>query len=312
MFPKLHGDIKAEILAAEWVSKGVYPIDQVVISPAGAAQRPVRRDVLQLSDGKNRLADVGKQKEISGHIFIEVSRSGIYDLLPQRFFHEPIPDREKDSVEDTLEEMRQNKVKEKAARLFFLTLEKEIFRSRIDIELDERKSLLGFGEFYRSDLFLRIWPELEGIDVRTQKVLFQFLPLSHFICGDSVKIQTVLSIVFGLPVRVVEKRQSAREVKVDSHYDELGTLFLGIDSILGSTFIDFDVQAEVFINDVPADNFHTFLNDGQNARLMSILSNALFPAHVHVDWHLNPDPIGSGMGLSLDSFCHYLAFNSVI
>ena len=311
MYPQLYSDIKAEVLAAEWVDKGVYPIDQVVISPAGAAQRPVRRDVLFISDGKNRLADVGKQKEIIDHVFIDVSRSGLYDLLPQRFFHEPIPDREKEGLDDTLEEMRQNKVREKAARLFFLTLEKEIYRSRIELELDERKSLLGFGEFYRSDLFLRIWPELEGIDVVTQKLLFQILPLSHFICGDVLKIETALSIIFDLPVQLAIT-QAAGEVVVEGHFDKLGKVLLGIDAILGGVSIDYDFQGVVTVKNVPSGSVGSFLGDGKNAKLMQILTTYFFPVHVNVTWQMETLTSESGMGLSHEIFCHYLAYNSVL
>ena len=312
MEPIIHSDIRAEVLAAALIEKGAVDAGNVVICPTGAGQRSVRRDVLGISDGRNMLSEIGKQREIEGLTFIDVSRPGLYDYLPESFFHEPKPASQKDGLDDTIDEIRLNRVQERAARLVFLTMEKEIYRARIDLELDEKKSMLGFNEHFKSNLFLRIWPQLKQFGPRIQRILFQVLPQTHHLVGRKGLIASVLSAVCDKDVLVEISCHAVANVPVEGGFDRLGNNWLGVNTILGGEHVDFDAFARIVIKDVRSAELKEFLHSGEIRRAINLLADFLFPITVKKEVEIEVAQVETALVVSDESCESYLAFNTVI
>jgi len=309
---QIRSDIKAEVIAASLIESQKCHLDELVIAPTGQGHRPIRRDVARIHDGKGLLSNAGKTGEYTGLKFIDVSRSGIYDYLPQGFFHQPKKGSSGKSIDNSIEEMRISREQEGAARLFFLPLEKELNRKRVEMEQEERKSLLGFTEHYKTDLFLRIWPQLKGIDQKYLVIIFQILPLSYEIAKSKDLIAFCLSTLSGKQVTITTTDQPKSVTFTTENYNQLGKRWLGIDTILGSSIEDYDPQIEISITDIDKDELHRFIHEGDMNRIITWMLDFFMPCFSNVKLNLALLSEHTGLVLSDDVAESYLNHNSCI
>ncbi len=293
-------DVKAEVIAAALVENGIR-IDDVVIKPVGLSQRNVRKDVLDIYQ-KESGNDNGE------YLFFDVSREGIYDTLPQGVFHQPKITEKKRNTDDLIDEMKLFKKQEDAARLFFLAIEKEYGRVRLSEELEERKSILGFSEHYKFDLYLKIWPELKNIDQKYLTLLFQLLPESYKIAGKYDLISKLLEIVCNKPVDIKIMDETRVSFGTDIH-NKLGNCLLGLDFILGNQYIDFDPYLNISIRDIKRNELINFLPNGKLRKVLDILCEYFFSYSTEINVLLYLQKEEEGFLLSNEEMAGYLGYN---
>ncbi len=293
-------DIRAEVIVAALVENGIK-MDDVVINPVGISQRNVRKDVLDIYH-KAGGADNGE------YLFVDVSREGLYDTLPQGVFHQPKISGRKRSTDDLIDEMKLFKKQEDAARLFFLALEKEFGRIRVAEEQEERKSILGFSEHYKFDLYLKIWPELRKIDQNYLTLLFQLLPESYKISGNNVLISKLLEIVCNKPVDI-NIIDDYRVSFANNIHNNLGNCLLGLDFILGNQYNDFDPQLEINIKEITREELIDFLPNGKLRKVFDLLCEYFFSYSTEINVLLSLQKEEEGVFLSSEEVVSYLGFN---
>lgn len=160
-------DIKAESIVLELEKKNISRKD-IFTENKSTFTRTYRRDVIKYK--KNPDAD---------KLFLELSRNGIYDNLPEAFFHKNT------KIENaSYATARQRKKKEeKNSRLFFSPIENEIFNQKINIEKTE---IALIDEFYSSDndFLLNFW-NLNSYKHNPYVIkLIKLLPHCNKIAGD--------------------------------------------------------------------------------------------------------------------------------
>lgn len=293
-------DIRAEVIVAALVENGLK-IDDIVINPVGISQRNVRKDLIDVYN-KEGGADNGE------YLFMDVSREGLYDTLPQGVFHQPKVIGKKRSTDDLIDEMKLFKKQEEAARLFFLALEKEYGRIRVTEEQEERKSILGFSEHYKFDLYLKIWPELRKIDQKYLTLLFQLLPESYKILGNNELISKLLEIVCNKPVEV-KIIDDCRVNFGNNIHNNLGTCLLGFDFILGNQYIDFDPQIEIHIKEIKREELIEFLPNGKLRNVFDLLCEYFFSYSTEINVLLSLQKEEEGVFLSSGEVVSYLGYN---
>lgn len=293
-------DVKAEVIGAALVESGVN-IDEIVINPIGISKRSVRKDVIDIHR-KDGGADDGE------YLFLDVSREGLYDSLPQGLFHQSKIVKTKRTTEDIIDEMKLFKVQEEFSRLFFLALEKEFNRVKLNEELEERKSIFGFSEHYKFELYLKIWPELKNIGQKYLVLLFQLLPVSYKVVGDNDLISNIIGAFCLKPVeiRIVHEKKinQAPEIK-----NELGKPLVGTNFILGNQFIDFDPCIELCVKEIKRDELNLFLPGGKLRKVIDLLIEYFFPISVDVQIILHLQKEEEGLYLSFENEISYLGYN---
>lgn len=161
-------NLKAEIIVTE-INKNRKDKIDFLIENKSTFSRPYRRDILKVN-----------KPEEADHFVLNLSRNGIYDSLPESFFHvEKLSDRKKSFSF----KRQQYKEEEKNARLFFSPIENEFFNQRLNIEENERRLL---NEFYNleDEFLIKFWNINQDIPKEYQLKLIKLLPYSAVISGD--------------------------------------------------------------------------------------------------------------------------------
>ncbi|HWB62836.1 MAG TPA: type VI secretion system baseplate subunit TssG [Chitinophagales bacterium] len=263
---EITSDIKAEVIAADMVEDG-RDVDDIVISPAGTFERTYSRDILSLEERQDKLG-------LKNLVFMDVSREGLYNALPEALFH--FYDREKRAGSNSfVEEYKKHKVEEEAARSFFLAFEKEMNRLRTLTELEERKSILGFSEQFKADLFLRLWPELSDIAPEYLPAMILLLPVSHKVTGNTDLAATLLSYVVDRKVAVT-CNYSTRAVANPTGSNILASRSLGYDTIIGDWVPDNSPLVEVSIGPVKKGELLKFMLGGEAYKAIDLACKHLF------------------------------------
>lgn len=261
--------ILAEAWIAELLEKEQLAIGDVTIRPVGAFLRGYKPDVLSV----DWLEDSdGEQKPV-----VDVSREGLYDTLPKGLFHHSQPSRPNPfKAKDTmLLESRQLREEEKSARLFFLPIEQEFYRQRLQSEMEERSITPdGFGTLaYWFDI---LWEEKTVLTERQKSLLFHLLPQAHQLAGRVDRLPDLYAQVIGHPVDIVCKSPPPMVLK-DAFLPRLGHGQLGLDTVCGDRF-DLQVPGLVVkIGPLSNEAIPDFLPGGIGIRLVERLNQFFLP-----------------------------------
>jgi type VI secretion system protein ImpH len=231
-------DLRVEVIMAELLAHG-YAFDDFLIRPVGLFARRFRRDLGNVRDeGFER----GGRPTV--RTVLEVHREGLYDALPQQVFHQPgtsttdAPPGPRAMVED----IRLQRRKEKATRLFFLPFEQEFFHFRVLIEQEERRYFTNLSARWYNQALARFWGLTEsGLPPEPLTNLLYLLPLAHGIVGDLARTQQCFESVLGqqVQVRVVAPLRHALPAAGGAMGPATGTLdnlSLGRDLVLGGDY----------------------------------------------------------------------------
>lgn len=198
-------DVKAEIILAE-LEKTTNTKVPFLTKNQGVFKRGFRRDVLKA------------RKTNNNQLLLELSRLGIYDSLPESFFHES----KKETTSSFNSKRQVRKKEEKDSRLFFAPIENELFTQSINLYKKEQELLDNFYEI-NSEFLLSFW------DLKTYKnnkyiiQLAKLLPHSHKIAGDLNSAKYCLENILKEKVEF-KKGFNSTKTKI-----EKGNSILGVD-----------------------------------------------------------------------------------
>lgn len=234
-----HTDYKAAVLAAELVEAG-FDINRLFIWPSGSARRNFSKDVLNVE----WYAPDGGYKN---YLCIKSSREGLYDMLPEGLFHASVPYSSTRTTEELIDQIKLHKEQEKQARKFFLPLEAEINMFRVLIELHENK--IDKKNIYNDlvEIFRPGWEIFELLDQQQANIFLHLIPLLHEAKGDLVRLEQVVTLMLGWPVKVTTGMAG---VWLGDGGSILGESKLGIDLVAGNTFLEGDEEVTITIGPV--------------------------------------------------------------
>ncbi len=276
---EISSDIKVEVIAADLVEKGV-DIDDIVVTPMGLFERVFRRDILRIQQRHDKLG-------IKELVFIDVSREGIYNSLPEALFHY-FELQKKNNSANFIEEYKRHKTEEENARQFFLASEKELYRLRVLSEMEERKSMLGFTDQYKSELFLNLWPELGEISDEYLPSMLLLLPISHKIVGNIELAQIMISYVIDQPVKI-RYNDSTRPVNNDTGSNVLGERYLANDCIIGNEVPDYTPLISISVGPVKKGNLMKLMPGGEVRKVLDLACKYLFPVAMDINIFISLD-----------------------
>ncbi len=266
-------DFYAETLLALLMEEEVVTWDDLIIrTPQGAFQRSYRKDVVGIRT---------VQKEQQERVYIDLSRDGLYDILPEGLFHQTQIDKRTISTEDSVAEIKRHRQEEKQARKFFLPLEQEFYRQRMLIAAEELHAQISPENAALHKLYLKFWNIATPLTPYQATVMLYLLPVAHFVAGNRLLTQQCFSLVLEHPVTInFVSSTSDDALKVDVPL--LGETVLGKSFILGDTLEATYTAIALTLGPIPGHQLPDYLPGAKGITLVELLSGYLLPASSEV------------------------------
>lgn len=261
----VYQNIKAEVVIAEIQEKSDYSIEDIVINNESTFKRSYRRDIIGANDSS-----------IESMITVNLSRSGIYDYLPEGLFHVEKESQRKSSYA----QRRKNfKEEEKNARSFFRPFENEFFNQRLEIELNERKLLDNFYNL-KDDFLIDFWKIDKKLPREYILKLIKLLPYRHKIVGDFELTRLCLEKI--LKQTVIFKRGYGNPPSNNTK-EYRKEYKLGVDLVLSND--DKKVlqpQLEVEIEAISEDKIASYLTENGVSRFINTFYDYFIPIEMEI------------------------------
>ena len=271
-------DLRLEVILAELLDYG-YAFDDFLVQPVGLFARRYRRDLGTVRDEQFERAHRPVVRTV-----LEMHREGLYDALPQQVFHQPgsVATDGPPSVRAMVEDIRAQRRKEKATRLFFLPFEQEFFRCRVRIEQEERRYFSNLSARWYNDAMARFWGIADaGLPAGPLTNLLYLLPLAHGIVSDLPRTQQCFENVLGQSVQLrlvaplwhalVQGAETLPAATGTSSGTTLGNLVLGRNLVLGGDYQEMLLALEVTLHGLSVAELETYLGGGWPAKALELL-----------------------------------------
>lgn len=267
-----------ESLTAEMILLDFVEIKEIEVHARSTFARAYSKDI--------QSAKIEEVKDLK-YLKLETNREGLYDQLPQGFFHRPTPAKPRDKADKRIEKLKVSRKEEQEARQFFLPFEQEGFFFTAKAEISERELTNPFSSPLRHNLLLDIWPSCANLPPAYYPVLCYILPLSYRIAGDISLMSACYSAVTKYPVSIKYVHPEEYETEKDFRNLEIESdMTLGVDMITaGEPVAELPIM-EVLIGPIHRSATRQFLEGGEKRKVMDVLSDALVPLDVTVRFRL--------------------------
>ncbi|WP_452219802.1 hypothetical protein [Lacinutrix salivirga] len=182
----VYQNLKAEIVVAELQKNSSLTQDNLVVKNKSAFRRSHRRDILNLGSIEDNT------------LFLNLSRNGLYDQLPEGLFHT----KDKTNSKTSYPELRKTyKKEEEEARHFFLPLENEFFNQKLNIEKKEQELLNNFINL-DDNFLIDFWKIDQSIPKKYLLKLLKLLPYAYKIAGNIELMELCLKNILNKKVKI--------------------------------------------------------------------------------------------------------------
>ncbi len=213
---------------------------------------------------------------------IFINREGMYDILPEGFFHSGSRIFFKDKNE-TLKDLKRHKSEEKNARAFFLPFEQEFFQMSINKEQFEQdffyspEAVEEFVAFFNLDDL--------NLNSYQKSSLFFILPYIPRIIGNLKLTQTCFEIILQENVEITFSGNS-KQLPSDLLPCGLNQTILADDSILGDLYTSTDPVIKITIGPLQeCKNLNEFLA-GKKLNILNRLTELFIQADIEIETEL--------------------------
>ncbi|GAA0723935.1 hypothetical protein GCM10009430_27930 [Aquimarina litoralis] len=259
-------NLKAEIFVTEILEKSSLDLTDIDIFNSSTFSRSYRRDVIDI-----KLDTYSRDKD---KLQLHLSRNGLYDTLPEGFFHEPV--KAKSDISFTELHQKQKK-QEKDARSFFSPLENEFFTQRVNIEKNERQLINEFANL-KTDFLLKFWNLDPEIPSDYSIKLLQLLPYVHKISGEIELTALSLEKIIEEKVTIKRKYHTLEDAE-DEDNDSKNQLGVDLVLELNETVISYPFW-EINIGPVDQKNIDKYIIGGATKKFISIFCDYFIPMEI--------------------------------
>lgn len=262
-----HADIKAEVIIADLMDKGVG-LDQIVAVLQGAFSRNYSRDL------KSASADM-----VHELLYLTVSRDGFYDLLPEGLFHDLVNYSSMDRDQRKIE-FKKQKHAEDSARKFFLPADNEFIAHRA-------KSELRMLQFVRDPFtgMKRLTLEEPSIPEKYYRSFISLIPFAPDIKGHAGKTVLALEEILKNKVTLESCRKQLSFRIPETAFNGSSARALGEELLCSDGFNEsvvcweftIHLRDEAFLEDF------TRMETGALDRIMDRFCSIFVPFEIHVE-----------------------------
>lgn len=270
----LETDFKAEVIAAEMVENNI-PADRIMILMLGGLKRSFRRDVDSIEEDISNY----DHKE---YFLVKTHKEGLYDMLPEGLFHHAESNKSSKTEKEIIDSIKERRAEERDARRFFLPFEATINHLRTQMALYENR--LDKSSHYDEalNIFSNYWGIFDYLDTRQSNIFFHILPVMHDIRDEYGVIETIMEIIFQLPVHINLQKQLPKK-PLNPIISQLGDSTLGVDFTTGNAVYN-SGEDEIVIRFGPLkiEEFEQFMPCTKNSKILEFLSDYFLPVHVDI------------------------------
>ncbi len=266
-----HFDIKVEALISALVSEQPRFINHFLVSNKGQFARTYRREILgfELVDFKS---------DSLPYLLLNVSKDSIYDMLPEGLFHYPKSDKVGKEIEEMTKDYRRQKKEESDARNFFMPFENEFWINAIQRDSFENDFLRSLNATQPVSFFYDFWKLDKNIPIVFLSKLIKILPYAYKIVGDLELTAKCLSYI--LEEEVEYEEIGYKELSESEQNSLLGETNLGINMILGSSYMDYSLYVEFRIGAIKNGNSASYFYDGEAKKIIDLFYEYFLPLEV--------------------------------
>jgi hypothetical protein len=296
-------DYKAEVVAASLIERGFDP-ERIAIIRDGIFRRSISTEVekVYLKYSSYDLVDF---------LHINANKEGLYDMLPQGIFHQPINRYATKDKDDIVDEIKIHRMEEFHARKFFHLFELISDRTLTDAYLFETRYDRKTTNSEFTDLFTQYWPILKLLTLKQSVFFMHIIPLLHRIRLHYKNMQRALAHVLDVPVKITKIKLPAKVA--DEHFESsLGDSEVGVDFVLGKQFDDANYDLKITIGPISAETMKSFIRTAKSYEILEKLCEIFLPAHAFIVKDFIIDPKDAEFILSNDAHTTFLGINSFI
>lgn len=293
-------DIKAEIVVNNLIESNILEDNDYIIRNEGQFCRNYRKDILGTEFRTFLMKDFFE---------FQLSRDGLYDVLPQGVTHKSYRERYGLSVERMLLEYKENKQQEKAARDFFAPFENEFFKFGVSIEHFQMNFLKKINTNEVPNFFYELWNIPQDFPTFLVSKLIRLLPYCHKIVGNIETSVIILSQLLNQHITI--KSEEFVTYQKEGICARLNNSFsLGVDFIIGQSYEDYTKHFTLEITTENQD-FIDFLPNGKIEKFIKMYCEYFFP--LDVDIIIKPIPSEQITQIELThSKSNFLGYNTQI
>ncbi|MEN7551928.1 hypothetical protein AAG747_28700 [Rapidithrix thailandica] len=266
-----HFDIKVEVLLAAIISNHSWLEHKFLVSHKGQFVRAFRREILS-----SQITDFNF--ETDQYVLLNVSKDSIYDMLPEGIFHYPKNDKIGRDVSEMTDEYRKQKKEEAEARKFFMPFENEFLLHAIHRESLENELLYAINGSRPLDFFYHFWELDTNLPPLLVAKMIKLLPYIHKISGNLQLTAQCLSYI--LDEEVVYEEIGYRELSESEQNSIVGDIALGLDMILGGSYMDYSLYVEFKIGAIKGGNAWSYFHQGQTKKFIELFYEYFLPLEV--------------------------------
>lgn len=272
-------DIRAEVVAVDLFEKGIDP-DRIIIRPISIFQRRFRKDLASASVQRN---NVGQEE-----LHVEITRDGVYDMLPEGIFHQPKYKKGERNRTALISDVKRMRDEEAAARQFFQPMENELFRLRAEVERAERKLFLDLEESNTNNLLINFWDLRDYRSYPTLPFLVRLLPIMYRLTGKLEQINVCYQLLLGVPVSI-EVVNTFESIETNMEGWKMSHHALGFETVLGTQVMNDLPSYQIKIGPVPASEIPQFLPSGKMIKYLELLNSCFLMAGYDIAWEIIPE-----------------------
>ena len=240
-----HIDLKAEAYFLTELQENIQEYEDFIVSCEGAQKRGYSQEVLGLSEFKGMRED-----KIIDMLSLEVSRNGIYHLLPEYLFIPFTLGKAAFNTPDVVEEVKKNHQRERDAKKFFAPIDTEFFLWKVML----LKRHFGWPNTGDLELLKTITTSFSGQELELEN---ESIPLWLSLLSQSHQAKDNRELLQQYLQMMLKRKVTISEVLLpffNSETVDLGTTRLGVDSVLEglppSEFMDWQVDIELFESEI--------------------------------------------------------------
>ena len=264
-------DSRAESQLSLALQKGVSP-DDFMISCDSVFHRAYSKDVMSTELKE----DVRKRALLEIHL----SRSGLYDQLPEGLFFQPQERRAGFSAMDMVADHKLNKKKEEEIRRFFRPFEHDFFWQKLQVEREEGRLLEGLQADMLNEYFKEFWNIPDSIPPQYVVQLILLLPHAYKIAGNLSLMAQSLEHLLEEQVIVRKTKPAAISLEDAGVSSGLGNAQLGLDMVCGQEFFEDFPVIEIVIGPLIYSRVGDYLKGGDRNVLLETFIRFFVPAGV--------------------------------
>ena len=297
-------DFLPEAVAASLIEQGYNP-EQIQIVREGHASRGFSKEVesIELKYSMQTLQDI---------LHIRINREGLYDMLPEGLFHQPLYQKRYNlDKEDLIHEVGVHRQEEFFARKFFQAFEIVADETMTDAFLLDLKlnKKITYPDFVA--IFFPYWHVLKKLTPVQSSIFLYIIPILHQIRIHREETEKAFSVLLDVPVKLTNIRLPAK--KADRFFtSRLGYCRLDDNFILDDTFDDGEDDLKITVGPISAKRMVNFIEGNKDYELLEILCDMFLPVSAFVVKDFKIAPEDSAFILSDEHTTTYLGINSFI